>query len=277
MFLTRSLAAGLLLCSAFVAASDLTPPPLTVTQARREFKRALATMYRGEFNHSWRRVEKVNTLPLRDIQVTIDGFAFEAGREVNNKWSFGKTAKPERLQFRFRDLTPVAISDDHPHEPKAAFFAGPEIKDVCTRKCGVFYWLDRKEAERFARALNRLIEHAKSGKGDVDFVAFQARAEAWRKLASRPPLSPEADRHRILAESAVRENNLDRAAMHYDEALEAGPMWPEGWMNAALIYAELKDYEAAAERMRHYLALLPDAPDAKAAREQMILWEEKSR
>jgi hypothetical protein len=29
--------------------------------------------------------------------------------------------------------------------------------------------------------------------------------------------------------------------------------------------------------MNHYLELVPDAPDAKDAREQMIIWEDKAR
>jgi hypothetical protein len=29
--------------------------------------------------------------------------------------------------------------------------------------------------------------------------------------------------------------------------------------------------------MRHYLVLMPDAPDAKAAREKVIIWEDKAK
>lgn len=274
----------LFLLSASAAASDPPRSFLSLAQARREFKLLLPMMYRGEFNNSWRRVEQVTLQPLRNVKINSQGFSFEDSREAAEKWSFGRSLKTQYQAYRFREMSPVAVSDDHPNKPKAAFFAGPESKDgkgegsdLCTRKCGTFYWMERRDAERFAAALNRLIEQAKKGSSDEDLATFQKSAVEWRQAKLKPPLSPEADRHRILAEEAVRRNDLEAAVQHYDEALEATPMWPEGWMNAALIYAELKDYEYAAERMKRYLVLLPDAPDAKAARTQMIVWEEKAK
>lgn len=281
MALIRNPVAVVLLLSAFAAASDPARPKLSVTQARRDLKQLLTTMYRGEFNNSWRRVEQVTLEPLRNVQVTPLGFSFEDSRAVTNQWSFGKSLKTQYQSYRFKEMAPVAVSDDHPNKPKEAFFAGPEGKekdaDSCTRKCGTFYWMDRRDAERFAAALNRLIEHAKNGRDDEDFAAFREKAVAWRQLRQKPPLSDDANRHRVLAEDAVRSSKLEVAAQHYDDAVEATPMWPEGWLNAALIYAELKDYAAAADRIRHYLELMPDAPEAKSAREQLILWEEKAK
>jgi regulator of sirC expression with transglutaminase-like and TPR domain len=106
---------------------------------------------------------------------------------------------------------------------------------------------------------------------------FSAAAKAWRQNPTKPPLSPEADRERILAENALKEKNLDSVVEHYESALEFQPMWPAGWFNLALIYAEQNDYADAADRMKHYLELVPDAPDAKSAREQIIIWEDKSK
>ncbi|HUS18268.1 MAG TPA: hypothetical protein VMZ25_01340 [Terriglobales bacterium] len=250
---------------------------MSIAQARRDFKQLLPKMYRGEFNDSWRRVEKVALQPLRSVTITTVSFAFEDAREVNG-FIPAKQMKTQQQHYRFKQMGPVMVSDDHPRLPKTAFFAGPEGSgDLCTRKCGTFYWTDRADAERFARALNRLIEHAKKGKDDDDFSAFRQKAAAWRQLKQKAPLAPEADRHRILAEEAIRSTNLDSAAQHYDEALEATPLWPEGWLNAALIYAELQDYASAAEHMRYYLELAPDAPEAKAAREKLVIWEEKTK
>jgi regulator of sirC expression with transglutaminase-like and TPR domain len=107
-------------------------------------------------------------------------------------------------------------------------------------------------------------------------VAFSAAARAWRENPAKPSPSREADQHRVLAENAFREKNLDSAIEHYESALEIQPMWPEGWFNLALIYSELKNYADATDRMKHYLELVPDAPDANDARTQMIIWEDKA-
>jgi tetratricopeptide (TPR) repeat protein len=106
---------------------------------------------------------------------------------------------------------------------------------------------------------------------------FQQKAAAWRALATKPPLNPEADRHWILAENAFKEKNFDSAVAHYNAALVIQPMWPTGWFDLAMIYAEQKDYAKAMDSMQHYLELVPDAPDAKDARTQMIIWEDKAR
>jgi regulator of sirC expression with transglutaminase-like and TPR domain len=55
------------------------------------------------------------------------------------------------------------------------------------------------------------------------------------------------------------------------------PTWPEGHFNAALIAAELGNYTDAAEHMQAYLELLPNAPDAQSARDQVDLWQLKAK
>lgn len=137
----------------------------------------------------------------------------------------------------------------------------------------VFYWTDQTAAQDFADAFNRLVYAASRNE---ELTPFRAAAQAWRENPVKPPLSPEADRHRILAENAIKEKNMADAVAHFESALEIQPMWPPGWFNLALIYAEQNDYADATDRMKHYLELVPDAPDAKDAREQMVIWEDKA-
>jgi regulator of sirC expression with transglutaminase-like and TPR domain len=53
--------------------------------------------------------------------------------------------------------------------------------------------------------------------------------------------------------------------------LDIDSVWPEGHFNATLLYAELKNYDDAIRHMRAYLELVPEAPDAQAARDQMVM------
>jgi tetratricopeptide (TPR) repeat protein len=140
-----------------------------------------------------------------------------------------------------------------------------------------FVWSDEGNAQNFADAFNRLLYAAYGNEDSAELQAFSAAAHAWRENPVKPPLSPEADRARILAENALKEKNLDSAVEHYESGLEVQPMWPAGWFNLALIYAEQNNYADATDRMKHYLELAPDAPDAKDAREQMIIWEDKAK
>jgi tetratricopeptide (TPR) repeat protein len=136
------------------------------------------------------------------------------------------------------------------------------------------------KAQSFADALNYLAAVARgeiSGGSADEWRDFQQKAAAWRGLATKPPLDSEADRHWILAENAVKEKNLDSAEQHYEAALEIQPAWPTGWFDLAMIYAEQKNFADAADAMKHYLELTPDAPDARDARTQMIIWEDKAK
>ena len=96
-------------------------------------------------------------------------------------------------------------------------------------------------------------------------------------LGARIPSShrstPKVEHLRAVAEKALDDQNLDAAVENYESALETQPMWPEGWYSLALLYGQQNNYQGAANCMRHYLELVPDAPDAKESREKMAGWE----
>ena len=138
----------------------------------------------------------------------------------------------------------------------------------------LFVWTSAAPAQEFADAFNRLLY---AGIQDEEFKTFIAAAKAWRDNPVKPQLNTEADKHWVLAENAVKERNLDEAVKHYEAALEIQPMWPTGWYDLAMIYGEQKQYADAANAMKRYLELVPDASDAKAARDQVIIWDDKSK
>lgn len=104
---------------------------------------------------------------------------------------------------------------------------------------------------------------------------FQTKTAAWRALATKPPVSDEVYKDRLLAEDALKNKDLAGAAKYYELGIAADPTWDQGWYNAALVYAELKDYFDAALCMRHYVVLDPNASDTQAAKDNVILWEAK--
>lgn len=88
------------------------------------------------------------------------------------------------------------------------------------------------------------------------------------ELFSRQP-------ERILAEAAYNEKDIERAISHYKTALQIYPTWPQGQFNLALLCGETKDYSSAVEHTQDYLDLVPDAPDARAAKEKLVIWRDK--
>jgi len=142
------------------------------------------------------------------------------------------------------------------------------------------------DAGQLVQALNQLITDAHEGHPysctwnpedqKAELAAFEQRTAAWRAMPTKLAISEEVYKDRLLAEDAFKNKDLDSAIRYYEAGVAADPTWAQGWYNAALLYAELKNYSRAADRMKHYLILMPDAPDAQAAKDNAILWEAKA-
>lgn len=111
----------------------------------------------------------------------------------------------------------------------------------------------------------------------ADFTAFSLAAKTWLETNPKPAMPNEARAYKVLAEDAFKRKDFHAALESYLEALGAFPLWPEGQYNAALLAAEIEDYELAAKHMRRYLALAPGATDTAAAEDKLLLWELKAK
>jgi tetratricopeptide (TPR) repeat protein len=214
----------------------------------------------------------------QDTEKTDAGGKADAS-EAAKKNAAEKTITPEDYVQAYRlgmaDPKGGLVAGKYTYSPNRLYNVGYLPNPVhSSMDVTVFLWAEETAAQNFADAFNRLLYAAYQ---DEEFKTFSAAAKAWRENPVKPPLSPDADRDRVLAENALKEKNMDSAIEHYENALEAQPTWPAGWFNLALLYAEQKNYADATDRMRHYLELVPDAPDAKDAREQMIIWEDKAK
>jgi hypothetical protein len=130
-------------------------------------------------------------------------------------------------------------------------------------------------AETFAAALNVLRTFALDS--NAPLRTFSQRAAAWRALATKPPIPEEVRVQRLMAEDAFKENKPAEALNYYELGIQLYPTWPEGNFNAALIAGELGSYADAIEHMQAYLELVPDAADAQAARDKILIWRVKAK
>jgi len=105
--------------------------------------------------------------------------------------------------------------------------------------------------------------------------AFEAQAKTYREAATKPELPESAREFKVRAESAVAEKRFLDAVEAYDRALQIAPWWPQGHFNAALVLGELKTFGLAVEEMQRYLALAPDAANARQAQDKIYAWRGK--
>ncbi len=129
-----------------------------------------------------------------------------------------------------------------------------------------------------ARGQNReaLKEYA-----DLLKIADQKAAQEIRSyvavLLNKNPhlkeLPEEARKHALRAEVLVKEGNFAEAVKEYKEGIRIAPFFPVLYKAIALSYAELKEYQKATDNMNIYLELFPDAPDVRAAKDEIYKWE----
>jgi hypothetical protein len=274
--------------------SEALPPgnamSLGVPAARRGVRRALADAYAGP-THRGMGWPKVVLAPRDNVSVGGEGLEWDHAYQLNGA--------PVRLRGRlvFRAAPYLEVVEDHWKVPGSVFYLSPgqcergEWGDnVSCAGCGGWegrfvcqdrYWnsllfTNRQSAQYAAVAVNRLIYAARHPDRDPEPASFRRHAAEWRRLAERPALPEAVHREQVLGEYAVHEKDNAGALDHYERGLAAYDTWPEGWFNAALISAELQDYPTAVDYMKRYLELVPDAPDARNARDQVTIWEEKA-
>lgn len=147
-----------------------------------------------------------------------------------------------------------------------------------TRIWGILSWSASGETRSFVDAMNLLRAAARGGGGSGQegiWNDFHKKAAAWRALPSKPQVPEEVRRHRLVAESSIREKDFDTAVGAYVDGLASYPEWPEGHFNAALLSAELGYYSESIRHMQAYLELVPEAPDAQSARDQIVIWQSR--
>jgi tetratricopeptide (TPR) repeat protein len=141
---------------------------------------------------------------------------------------------------------------------------GPSQKEIMAREQA------RLQAEAQARA-------AEEAKQKEEEAAFAIKAKRYREMRVKPALPEDVQRYRLMAEDAFKNKDFEKALEYYRKGLAIEPLWPQGQYNAAMLAGELRRYDWAALYMKHYLELVPDAANAKAAREKMYLWEGKDK
>lgn len=258
-----------------VAPASVTPGvSLDWPTARRNFVAALSRTIRpnGAFYAAQEQMQA--------LRVRRDHFSFVDRGVVSKEVSTSGREEPYSLRrvFRYRDVpAQVQITRFDFAGQRLVPLWGTPVPNVPTGASSGYYeqfrFANQDDAEAFVRALYDVIHAARV---DDSQAGFEQLAAAWRAANPRPRLSDAANRERVLAEAAVRGKNYDEAIEHFEAALETDPTWSSGNYNLALLYGETEDYGEALRYMNRFLLLEPNSREAPAAREKMIVWEDKA-
>ncbi|HEY3644980.1 MAG TPA: hypothetical protein VGM16_06535, partial [Gammaproteobacteria bacterium] len=86
------------------------------------------------------------------------------------------------------------------------------------------------------------------------------------------PVPEEARQHALLSQDAASRNDTQKALEESDKTIDAAPCWAQGRYQGALLEAQVGYYPVAVQNMKKYLLLDPEALNAQAARDQILIW-----
>lgn len=117
--------------------------------------------------------------------------------------------------------------------------------------------------------------------GDALMVADEAQGKELFKmmaeiLRAEPQLArvpEEARKYTLRGEMMAEEGKIKEAAEQFRLALNIAPYIAKLHFKTAIIYGELQRYSQATRYMKTYLLLAPEAPNARAAQDQIYKWE----
>jgi len=182
-------------------------------------------------------------------QKDIAELLISKGADVNAKDSQGETPLHEAISSR-KEIAELLISKGADVNAKDSQGETPLQVANNRGKWGVAELLDAAEEAPFAEV-----------------------ARSYRVATVKPRLPEEAHKFKARAEYALNKKEFEVAVARYKEALDVAPWWPEGHFNRALILGELSRYRDAIREMKKYLMLVPDAPNARTARDNIYGWE----
>jgi tetratricopeptide (TPR) repeat protein len=137
--------------------------------------------------------------------------------------------------------------------------------------------LDKARASESAgRFLEALAEYAEAVKIVDEATAGSIRQRVASLLKSNPYLAElpeEARKYALRGDILIKEGGFADALAEYRTALGIAPFNAQLHFNTALIHGQLKDYRGAIKSMTIYLQLNPDAPNARAAKDEIYKWE----
>jgi len=127
---------------------------------------------------------------------------------------------------------------------------------------------------RFQEALNELagalsLEMDDKEAGEVRNSIFKM----VRRMPRPPEISEDARKHALRGEILIKEGDREEAISEIKKAMRLAPFSARLYFNTALIYGQLKNYPEAIRYMKIYLQAAPDAPNARAAEDEIIKWE----
>lgn len=246
--------------------------------------------------HSWRAMAYMNTKNFPEVINDFDIYLAANPNDLSGLFYQGfaymKNGETEKARANASRL----LEADPTHE---VFFSGSRMMEI--------YNLDtrRIKSKQLVNEANTLIAEEKSASSKVLANmkladAFKNLDTAWLyapdisaeekdlkdsilndifrvypQLKTKPEISEFVRKYAVQASGATKERKYDEAIGLWSKVLKISPFYPMAYYNRALLLALKEDYRSSILDMQNYLNLLPEASDARTAKDKIYEWEGK--
>jgi len=218
-------------------------------QVKREFSDMLNKVYYVQTNKS---IKTGHALPdEKDLTVTKDSVSFNITNRKKYTYLRANNQEVKVLEYSYLG----------------------KIYEIELQGLTVYWKIkDLEFAERFADDLV-YFQNMKNFIVLKDVEDFEVAAARYRALREKPAISEETRKFIVQANAQTQLKNYKQAIELYENAIEVDPTNPMVYNNEALLLAMVGRYDAAINRMKKYLKLVPEAVDARAAQDKIYEWE----
>jgi len=152
---------------------------------------------------------------------------------------------------------------------------------ICMHDLIEFYFHKPTHVRALADALYLIQQHQMKTTDEEQkkkLALFEPLAAQYRALPTKPAMSEDQRRLVVQANVANGQKDYAQAIELYEKAIALDPVaYPAAYFNLALLWAQEKAPLSAIHYMKHYLLLVPDAPDARSAQDKIYEWELSSK
>ena len=134
-----------------------------------------------------------------------------------------------------------------------------------------------KDTEDFGLRMRTVVRE--NARLDIQAGRFKLAEDQLERVLAITPKDPVAhlyygDLYRLQSQRArdIADKNAKatKALERYERSAELDPMFPDPFRQLGFLYYQQKDNEKAKDAFKKYLALKPDAPDARRIKEYLV-------
>lgn len=177
------------------------------------------------------------------------------------------------------DLLPGSIGTSYSPSPNAYTEAAWRISYHNFQDGHDYFWLwsgwSQTDAQQMADALRVLVLDARQQIDRMLATRYQKFLElcsTYIDSKTSAPVPEEARQHQLLSQDAASRNDTDKALDESDKMVDAAPCWAQARYQAAQLEAQVGYYPVAVQNLKKYLLLEPDASNAQAVKDQILIW-----